>query len=151
MPLPPSVFDEIYRRHGHRCPMSTLGGRLGHAARRRLGGLDAPELRAVYHARTCAADGVALTTGCAMEEGSLTVEDHGRHVLHLVRAHDGEGVEVTLREAALDLAGEYQKLRAEPATEAELEALLERLRSAPEKELLAVRPISREKQGRADA
>lgn len=132
----PTVFAEIYRRHGHRCPMSTLGGRLGHAARRRLG--EGEGLRAVYRARTCAVDGIALTTGCSPEAGSLAVEDCGRHVLTVTRP-GGDGVTVALRAAALELAGSYRRLRDAAAEEARLERVLEELRTLPEDRLLTVR------------
>ena len=53
MPESPEIFARIYARHGHRCPMSTLGGRLGLAAMQWLGD-GAGELQAIYSNRTCA-------------------------------------------------------------------------------------------------
>ena len=104
---PPEIFARIYARHGHRCPMSTLGGRLGMAAMNLLGA-DASELKAVYSNRTCALDGIAETTGCNEEAGSLIVKNDGRHALQL---QTGEAfVEVALTEEVLEMAGRYRTL-----------------------------------------
>lgn len=155
----PQVFTEIYRRHGHRCPMSTLGGRLGYAARRELasGSAGAP-LLARYHVATCALDGIRHTTGCHEGNGSLLVVEEGRHALALVRRDDGCGVEVEIRPETLALAGEFRAFdealdrdRAElsPVGLRErlderdrlLDELLERLRTVPDAELMLLRPI----------
>lgn len=104
---PPEIFTRIYARHGHRCPMSTLGGRLGLVALKLLGD-STSELQAIYSHRTCATDGIAETTGCTEAEGSLVVKNDGRHVLSLASAQDS--VEVELTAAALEMAGRYRSL-----------------------------------------
>ncbi|KIH75585.1 Formylmethanofuran dehydrogenase subunit E [Geoalkalibacter ferrihydriticus] len=152
--LPPAqLFDRIHQRHGHYCPMSTLGGRMGFAARRRLG--EVP-LRAVYLLRTCAVDGIAVATGCSEADGSLHVRDEGRHALLVGHRGGVRGLEVVLRRATLDLAWEYRHLdealeRDRPTLDAAvlqrrhsakalfLDQLLQRLRTLPEEDLLDVR------------
>lgn len=104
---PPEIFARIYTRHGHRCPMSTLGGRLGLAAMKWLGACD-ESLQAIYSNRTCALDGIAEVTGCREEAGSLAVENDGRHALTLQSA--GASVEVELTCEALQMAGRYRSL-----------------------------------------
>ena len=104
---PPEIFTRIYVRHGHRCPMSTLGGRLGLAALKWLGDCDG-ELQAIYSNRTCASDGIAETTGCTEEKGSLIVKNDGRHALALSSAQ--ASVEVELTTEALEMAGRYRSL-----------------------------------------
>jgi formylmethanofuran dehydrogenase subunit E len=108
MTAPPEIFARIYARHGHRCPMSTLGGRLGLAAIKWLGE-DAGELQAVYCNRTCAMDGIAEVTGCSEENGSLTAKSDGRHALILKSPR--ASVEVELTAEALEMAGRYRSLR----------------------------------------
>lgn len=104
---PPEIFARIYVRHGHRCPMSTLGGRLGLAAMRFLG--DSPGTRqAVYSHQTCALDGIAEVTGCCEDAGSLVVKNAGRHAL-ILSAGKGS-VEVELTAEALAMAGGYRAL-----------------------------------------
>ncbi len=157
-PVPAGLFDAIYRRHGHRCPMSTLGGRLGHAARRRFSRAQAAAgLLAVYGVRTCALDGIAQATGCRVEDGSLIVREQGRHALTLVRREDGRGVAAELTRQALALAGDFRRhgenlqsrrahlapaelAAAEAARERALDELLKKLRGLAEEELVTVRP-----------
>ena len=107
MILPPEIFARIYTRHGHRCPMSTLGGRLGLAAKKWLGD-SAGELQAIYSNRTCALDGIAEATGCTEEAGTLVVKSDGRHALTLTTAQ--AAVEVELTAEALAMAGRYRSL-----------------------------------------
>lgn len=87
--------------------MSTLGGRLGVAAIKWLGAKES-DLRAVYSSRTCALDGIAETTGCSEEAGSLVVNSDGRHALQL--KNNDAIVEVELTETALEMAGRYRSL-----------------------------------------
>jgi len=103
----PEIFARIYARHGHRCPINTLGGRLGLAALKWLGVCDG-ELQAIYSNRTCATDGIAETTGCTEEKGSLVVKNDGRHALTLSSAQTS--VEVELTSEALEMAGRYRSL-----------------------------------------
>lgn len=150
-----ATFEAIWRRHGHRCPMSTLGGRLGHAARRRLPAAAGADLRAVYGIATCAVDGITVTTGCSEGAGTLQIEDRGRHLLLLRDVGSGEVVTAEIRPETLDMAAVYR--RCDEALERErsslkaaqlarrlrekaqiLDELLPKLRTWPEDELLLV-------------
>ena len=104
-PPPPELFAAIWRRHGHRCPMSTLGGRLGHAARRRLG---VSQLQGRYRINTCAVDGIVVATGCSPADGTLTVADEGRHQL-LLAAAGSPGIAVAIRPEVLERAAVYRR------------------------------------------
>lgn len=103
----PEIFARIYARHGHRCPMSTLGGRLGMAALQALGDPHV-ELRATYGNRTCALDGVAEITGCSEANGRLVVQSAGRNALTLTSPERSVAVELT--PVALEMAGRYRAL-----------------------------------------
>ena len=151
MSLPPRpLFAEIYEIHGHRCPMSTLGGRLGFAARERLAGR-AP-LTATYCIATCAADGISVMTGCRKADHSLRIVPQDRHALWLQDA-DGHGVFAELSSSALQLAGEYRTLDQEflkaearlsaaerqqrqTTKELFLDTLLQKLWTLPDEELM---------------
>lgn len=140
----PEFYARIYARHGHRCPMSTLGGRLGLAALERLSG-DCE--RAQYGIRTCALDGIAEATGCCETAGTLEVVGDGRHRLELFAGEARVAAELT--GAILQRAGEYRRLsnrleadwedldsderhRRRTAMEAALDELLPELWAAPE-------------------
>ena len=123
MSVIPELFLRIHDRHGHYCPMSTLGARLGLAAMQALGATSA-ELRAWYHIETCAIDGIALTTGCLPEQGRLTVLAEGRHRLRL-QGDCGHGVYAELTTEALKRAAACRRLldAGDPAADAALAAL----------------------------
>lgn len=103
----PEIFHRIYDRHGHRCPMSTLGGRLALAALDSLPKAE-DDLRAEFQMRTCAIDGIAEITGCNEEDGTLSVRHTGRHLLTLFSESSEVAVELTPH--ALTLAGRYRTL-----------------------------------------
>jgi len=108
MQQPPDIFQRIYARHGHRCPMSTLGGRLGLAAMAALGPQPVERLEARYAHDTCAVDGIEIATGCRRDNGRLTVTPLGAHALSVVA---GEvGVTVSLKDRALEIAWRYRKV-----------------------------------------
>ena len=130
----PDLFLRIHARHGHYCPMSTLGGRLGVAALSALGG-GAGELAAIYHIETCAVDGIAVAIGCSPE-----VKAAGRHRLEL-RAGDGRGVAAELTAEALAQAAACRK-RLDAGEDAD--AVLARLRTAATEELIVLIPLASE-------
>ncbi len=136
----PELFLRIRQRHGHYCPMSTLGARLAEAALLALG--DGQEgLRACYQMETCAVDGIALVTGCLPEEGRLEVDPQGRHRL-LLTDSGGTQVAAELTPAALERAAACRRLldAGDPAAE----AALADLRQAPLAELVIVAETSEE-------
>jgi len=125
--LPPrSLFEALAVKHGHYCPMSTLGLRLGWAARKRL---DGKLLSAAYAAATCAADGIRL----AFETENLSVTDLGLHRLCWVDsfAHHRQ---IELTPMALELAASYRTF----TSENERELLLDNLRTADESMLFII-------------
>ncbi|WP_156826966.1 FmdE family protein [Geopsychrobacter electrodiphilus] len=125
--LPPqSLFVSLAAKHGHYCPMSTLGVRLGWAARRCIAG----NLQsASYDAKTCAADGIRLALGTEL----LEVLDLNQHRLYCSDSSNTHW-QIELKSTALALAASYRTLVTEP----ERECLLAQLRSADEDFLLKI-------------
>lgn len=118
-------YADLADRHGHYCPMSTLGLRIGWAARRRLQG---SAHQAIYLARTCAVDGIRL----ALKDSELQVEERGNHQL---RVADREARWlIGLRPETLQRAASYRNLE---NAAAQLR-LLEELRDAAEEDLLLI-------------
>lgn len=127
------LFLRIRARHGHYCPMSTLGGRLGVAALQVLGE-EAGKLTARYHIDTCAVDGIAVATGCLPEDGRLTMRPDGLHRLELW-GRDGVGVRAELTSTALERAATCRKQLDAGGVPDEV---LAGLRSAPADELITL-------------
>jgi len=152
---PPDIFARIYARHGHRCPMSTLGGRIGLAVRHMLPE-DPSGLRASYLTRTCAVDGIVEVMGLGAADGGLEILAEGRHLLRL--EHVDAVLEVELSPTALEMAGDYRRLgyeleagwddldteervRRERRREEALDELLPRLWGMDDSELLLIREV----------
>ncbi len=150
----PEIFARIYDLHGHRCPMSTLGGRLGLAVMAQPQ-LQKDTLRAIYHSRTCAVDGIALTTGCNENSGSMTVTTEGRHCLEIFD-DAGNALVLNLNDNAMQIAGDYRRLSQElelgwdaldeeekadrdRRRQAALDSVLPGLWQAPDSELIDIR------------
>lgn len=107
--------------------MSTLGGRIGWAARAFL----APGVEAVYGIKTCAVDGIHVASGCEPR-----VVEQGQHRLSLLSPGEEEGMSISLTRAALDVAWQYR--RASEALERERAGLGEQELLEREEELKAV-------------
>jgi formylmethanofuran dehydrogenase subunit E len=121
----PQLFVDLAARHGHFCPMSTLGLRMGWAARLRLTG---DLLIATYFAPTCARDGIRLALNCE----TLQFEEQGRHLLCF--CDNDSQWEIELLPQSLELAALYRSL----TSDAERDCLLEQLRSADESSLMKI-------------
>ena len=148
-PSEPGFYAALERLHGHRCPMSILGARLGDAARSALygRGCEGHRLTARYHHRTCALDGIQLATGCTPGNGNFEVEPRGEHLLELRSQEKGIAVCARLAAGALDRGRAYAELRdrvsdlppesgERRAAEERMAALLEGLETDPEAELV---------------
>lgn len=122
------MFDALAVKHGHYCPMSTLGLRIGWAAWRKL---QAGSCELTYLTRTCAIDGIQLV----FNHEPLQIEEQGRHLLCVTDA--GSCWQIELRPATLNLAASYQQLTRSD----EAEKLLKELRYADEDRLLKIEKV----------
>jgi formylmethanofuran dehydrogenase subunit E len=142
-----SERDDFYaflkRLHGHRCPMSILGARLGLAARERVGrhGEDG-DVAAVYYHRTCAIDGIQAALGTTSGNTNIEVRPEGIHRLEAVNKTKRMYVTVSLTEEALSRGREYGELRRSGGDKARMEEILKGLEAAPESELIMVEAAS---------
>jgi len=120
---------QLARQHGHYCPMSTLGLRLGLAASQVV---DGQGWSFSYYARTCAVDGLSLALG----QQPLEIVSRGQHVL-ICRSATGRELSFSLTAAALQLAKQYQQLDA-----AEKQQQLELLRTVAAEQLIQIREMA---------
>lgn len=147
-----AFWEALLLLHGHRCPMSILGARLGLAAVEALGGRTDRRFSARYFHETCAVDGVQLATGCTLGNHNLQVEAKGEHRLLVWDPQTRDQVRVGLTEAALEAGRRYGEMRksrealppASPdraALEARMDDVLKQLEAAPTPSLVSVDPI----------
>ncbi|MBI5017842.1 MAG: formylmethanofuran dehydrogenase subunit E family protein [Deltaproteobacteria bacterium] len=142
------VFDALHRFHGHRCGGSILGARLGAAARSALGDeVSKGKVRAVYYATGCPLDGIQVTTGSTLGNGTIEVKDRKEMRLRLSVEGVRGAVEARPTELALALGSESKVLTKKAKglpqgspERAELEArvaeIFARLETAPDGEVV---------------
>jgi hypothetical protein len=105
----PALFQQLADRHGHYCPMSTLGVRLAEAACERILLIALNDWKFSYLARTCATDGIRIIFEQYQPDFELLVEAQGQHRLHC-REPNGVQIAFALTEQALQLAAGYREL-----------------------------------------
>jgi len=105
------LFQRLAERHGHYCPMSTLGVRLGEAALQHLSRLPQDDLQLSYLIQTCAADGIRIVFESAGFTPEFSVEPAGQHRLRCRIAADHE-LSLQLSAEAMQLAAGYRALDA---------------------------------------
>ena len=130
---------------------------MGLAALKLFGDMSESRFSIVFEHGTCAVDGIEIATGCSRSNGSLRVEDSGRHSL-VVCSDQGASARITLNDFALATAWEYRtadeafkackgNLAADELKrlceqkETVLQAVLEKLWTLPDEALLTVEMI----------
>ncbi|WP_303720324.1 FmdE family protein [Malonomonas rubra] len=100
------LYAKLAEIHGHYCPMSTLGLRLGLEAARLVTVTSQADWNFCYLARTCAADGIAMALGETERSIEFSVDPQGQHLL-VCRSVDGKELSLALSAEALQLAKDY--------------------------------------------
>lgn len=150
-------FKGLYEFHGHRCPMSTMGARLGSAAMAALGVTKSDQflVRGVYTAKNCALDGIQYVSGCTLGNGNIELEDKGVPSFTLARRDGRKCVTASASPAAIERFTGHKTLRAELESEKEIsglarameidarlksefDALIDWVQSAPDGELVVI-------------
>ena len=101
-----ALYQQLAKQHGHYCPMSTLGLRLGLLAVQIANG---PDWQFCYYARTCAVDGIALALAQNGQPHPPEVVSDGQHSLRCCNAA-GRELSLTLTVEAMRLAKQYHDL-----------------------------------------
>ena len=107
-------YEGLYKFHGHVCPMSTMGARLGLAAMSALGVTKVEQfyIEARCFMKNCALDGVQFTTGCTFGNGNIAFEDGGRVEMVISMRDGSRAVTVRISDAALERFAETKGRKA---------------------------------------
>jgi formylmethanofuran dehydrogenase subunit E len=137
--VPADFYEFLLRLHGHRCPMSIMGARLGLAARARVGvhGIDG-DVSATYMHQTCALDGIMAALGTTPGNNNIAIDPKGLHCLEAINKNLGVRVRVVLSEEPLALGRRYGELRRAATGKNEQEELLKTLETMPDNEAVEV-------------
>ncbi len=127
-------------RHEHLCPRQVLGVRMGLLGAARLG-IAAPQrdkrLIALLEIDGCAADGIAVATGCCVGRRTMFLFDFGKLAATLVDTKTGTALRVTPAPGARDRAWLYV-----PEATARWQAQLLGYQRMPDDDLLLVQEVS---------
>lgn len=125
--------------HRHLCPRQVLGVRMGLLAGESLG-LELPQtgkrLLTIAETDGCAADGIAVATGCWVGRRSLRIEDYGKVAATFVDTQTEQAIRIAPRQDVRDRARAYA-----PEAKNKWEAQLHGYQRMPADELLLVMPV----------
>lgn len=144
MPPLAALLNATAELHRHLCPRQVLGVRLGLAAGAALG-VPVPQadrrLLAFVETDGCAADGIAVATGCWVGHRTLRVVDYGKVALTLVDTASGRAVRAAPRPGIRSLAVAWAREHA-PQARTRWQAMLQAYSALPEAELVCVVPVA---------
>lgn len=146
------IYKFLERFHGHTCPGSLMGLRLGMAAKDALKG--AKKLKAKCFVFSCPVDGIQVGAGTTYGNKALEVEDRNELYLILTDTESGRQVEARLTNKAEEMgknfrdvsnksrsytAGSPEQLRLEK----ERDGILDWFRTAPDSEVVTIRTLGK--------
>jgi formylmethanofuran dehydrogenase subunit E len=140
----------LERFHGHICPGSLMGLRLGLAAKEALNAHG--RIEAKTFALACSVDGIQVATGTTLGNKTFTVEDRNDMYLILTDVQSGRQVEARLTQKAMDNGKSFRDLRSKSQTftagspersalEKEINAVLDWFRTAPDADVVTVKVL----------
>jgi formylmethanofuran dehydrogenase subunit E len=139
MPDMTQLLEQTSAIHSHLCPRQVLGVRSGMLAALMFG-LSLPQadkrLFAFVETDGCFADGVAVSTGCALGRRTLRLVDYGKVAVTFVDTDSGRVVRVAPRSTARDEAIRYT-----PDAPDHWHAQLEAYKVMPDEELFSAEPV----------
>jgi formylmethanofuran dehydrogenase subunit E len=134
-------MEDAVKFHGHLCPMSVLGVRMGRLALKKLarGRERGVRLVAVVEFKNCMADGIQYATGATYGKNTLFLNDYGKFAASFYDLGTKESVRIKVRndvvEEALVFGRGAQDVKKLPPADREKEAkgILEKGREIAEK------------------
>ena len=146
------IYDFLERFHGHTCPGSLMGLRLGMAAKDALKARG--KLKAKCFILACPVDGIQVGAGTTYGNKALEVEDRNELRLILTDVESGRQVEARLTQKAEDMGKSFRDLSGKARSSApgsperlrfekERDAALDWFRTAPDSKVVTIRTLER--------
>lgn len=126
------TYEEVVRFHGHSCPGSMMGYRMGIAGvnAAKAAGIDPKGLYAIVENNFCGVDAVQIVTSCTFGKKRIIYHDYGKNVFTFYSPKDKKGFRVSLN------------LKEVPAGVSEDRKVFTKyLHEAPEEDILVVSQI----------
>jgi len=142
--------ERLERFHGHTCPGSLMGLRLGLTAKEALKGHG--KLKAKCFILACPVDGIQVGVGTTWGNRGLEVENRGEMSMVLTDIESGRQVEARLTEKATKKGTSYRELTGKARSqtagsperkgfEKDAEAVLDWFRTAPDSEVVTIKVL----------
>jgi formylmethanofuran dehydrogenase subunit E len=136
--------------HGHTCPGSLMGLRLGLAAKEALHAQG--RVKAETFLLACSVDGIQVGAGTTYGNKALTVDDRGEMYLILTDTQSGRQVEARLTEEAMEAGKGFRELSAKSralkagsreqlTVKKEIDDILDWYRTAPDEKVVTVKVL----------
>ena len=140
----------LERFHGHTCPGSLMGLRLGLSAKEALNAQGRIEAKTFLLA--CPVDGIQVATGATYGNRAITVDDHKEMYLILTDIESGKQVEARLTEEAMEKGKGFRELSAkarslkegaaeQSAAKKEVDEILNWYRTAPDEKVVKIKVL----------
>jgi formylmethanofuran dehydrogenase subunit E len=109
--IPP--FSEVTKFHGHVCPGTAIGYRVGVIAFNKLETSRSTdeELLTIVENDSCSVDAIQIVTGCTMGKGNLIFKDYGKHVYTFFNRNSGNVLRISLNISIDEIDSDFSKLR----------------------------------------
>ena len=144
------MCDFLERFHGHVCPGSLMGLRLGLAAKEALNAEGRIEAKTFLLA--CSVDGIQVATGATYGNRAITVEDRNEMYLILTDTKTGRQVEARLTEEAMEKGKGFRELSSKSRTlksgspeqlalKKQIDDILNWYRTAPDEKVVTIKVL----------
>lgn len=107
------VYDDIVKFHGHSCPGTAIGFKVGEIVIEKFGRSKDEEIVAIVENNSCSIDAIQFMTGCTFGKGNLIFKDHGKHVYTFIDRRSGKSIRISLDKGVQELMEKFKTSRDE--------------------------------------
>jgi formylmethanofuran dehydrogenase subunit E len=144
------IYSFLEKFHGHTCPGSLMGLRLGLAAKEALKAKG--KMKAKCFVLACPVDGIQVGAGTTYGNKALEVEDRNELYMILTDVENGRQVEAHLTKKAEEMGNNFRDISGKVRTysagspeklqlEKERDAILDWFRTAQDSEVVSIRTL----------
>jgi len=106
-------YDDIVDFHGHSCPGTAIGFKIGEIVIEKFGKSKDEEIVAIVENNSCSIDAIQFMTGCTFGKGNLIFKDYGKHVYTFIDRKTGESIRISLDKSVQELMEKFKAKREE--------------------------------------
>jgi len=104
-------YDDIVEFHGHSCPGTALGFKIGEIVLEKFGKSKNEEIVAIVENNSCSIDAIQFMTGCTFGKGNLIFKDYGKHVYTFIDRRTRKSIRISLDKSIQELMDKFKTKR----------------------------------------